>query len=348
LCLFALGWSAATLAIGISQGLWLVLFAQLTMGAAQAGLMPAACNAVGRWMPLGQRSLAVGFIAAGMQVGAIAASGLTGEILASLGWRMVFAAFAIPGIVWAFGFLAQFRDDPAQILPADSSELALIRSGRSIDASNLPTEVDERSELLAIALSPNMWWLCGQQICRAAGYNFFASWFPTFLQTSRGVSVADSGYLQGSVLVGSLVGALCGGLVTDWIWRRSGSLRVSRSGVGAASLAICSLLTLSAWFVESTGVAVSLLSLGAFFAACAGPCAFAATIDIGGPRVPQISATMNMCGNFAAFASAVLVARIFQHTKNWDLILLLFAGVFLAGAACWVFVNPQRPLRPGR
>ena len=94
---------------------------------------------------------------------------------------------------------------------------------------------------------------------------FFASWFPTFLQKTRGVSVEKSGYLQGVVLGGSLLGGIFGGLLTDWISRRTGSLRVSRSGVGAASLGICSIAMLGAWFVESTEVAVFLLAAGALF-----------------------------------------------------------------------------------
>ena len=55
---------------------------------------------------------------------------------------------------------------------------------------------------------------------------------------------------------------------------------------------------------------------------------------------------MNMTGNFAAAACPVLVAKLFQWTENWNLILLMFAGVFLAGAICWLFVNPQRRIWP--
>lgn len=89
-------------------------------------------------------------------------------------------------------------------------------------------------------------------------------------------------------------------------------------------------------------MAVSLIAIGAFFAALAGPCAFATTIDIGGRRVPQVFGTMNMFGNFAAASCPVLVAQFFSWTNNWDLVLLLFAGVYLAGAICWLFVNPQK------
>jgi ACS family glucarate transporter-like MFS transporter/ACS family D-galactonate transporter-like MFS transporter len=189
-----------------------------------------------------------------------------------------------------------------------------------------------------------MWWLCGQQMCRAAGYMFFASWFPSFLQETRGVSVADSGYLQGMVLGGAFAGCVGGGVVTDWIWQRSGSLSLSRSGVGATFLATCAVLILAAWLVTSTPIAVTLLSLGAFFAALAGPCALAATIDIGSDRVPRVFGLMNMSGNCAAAACPALVGTLFEWTSNWNLVLLLFAGVYLTGAVCWLFVNPAKQL----
>ena len=342
LSLFAVGWSAAMLGIGLAPGFWLLIVAQLTMGVAQAGLVPATVGSVGHWMPIAQRSLALGILGAGMQIGAIAASRYTGDMLGTLGWRWVFAAFALPGFLWTLGFFVRFRNRPTEVLPPDSRELALIQSGRCLDDSNLVSDAGELRELLAIANNPTMWWLCGQQICRSAGYMFFASWFPTFLQKTRGVTVIESGKLQGIVLGGALVGAVFGGLLTDWIWRRTGSLRVSRSGVGFASLGTCSIVILAAWFVESTQVAVFLLAFGAFCAAFAGPCAYAATIDIGETHVPQVVGLMNMSGNLAAAACPVVVGRLFQLTANWNLILLLFAGVFMAGAICWVFVNPQR------
>lgn len=342
LSVFALAWSLATLAMGVAAGFWLLIVAQLVMGMAQAGIFPASCNSVGHWIPLAQRSLACGILAAGMQIGAIAASVLTGELMSPFGWRWIFVAFAMPGILWTIGFSSWFRDRPTQVAGLNARELALIRADSSVDESPRQSSASELGELLAIARSPVMWLLCGQQICRAAGYMFFASWFPTFLQETRGVSVTESGYQQGLVLAGTLAGAIFGGTLTDWIWRRSGSLRLSRSGIGAASLGTCAFLILAAWFVQSPTLAVSLLALGAFFAALAGPCAFAATIDIGGPHVPQVFGMMNMCGNFAAAACPILVGKLFQWSANWNLVLLWFAGIYLAGAICWVFVNPRQ------
>ncbi len=337
---FACGWSVAAVCIGVAPGLWMLIVAQLLMGAAQAGIFPASCHSISHWMPQARRALACGTLAVGMQVGAIVASMATGPLIDFVYWRWVFALFAVPGFLWAAAFSLRFRDRPAEDSKVNGAELAMIRSGR-------PSE-DTRSTAPAptpwrlIICNSALWLLCGQQICRASGYMFFASWFPTFLQETRGVSVTDSGYLQALVFAGTLTGSLSGGLLTDWIWQRTGSLRLSRSGVGATFLCGCSALILAAWFVESTFLAVILLSAGSLLAALAGPCALSATIDIGGDHVPQVYGIMNMCGNFAAAACPILIAEIFQWTSNWTVVLLLFAATYLVGAICWAMVDCQQ------
>lgn len=341
---FAFGWSVAMIGISVSPWFWLLIVAQLIMGIAQAGIFPASCNSIGHWMPLSRRSLGCGVLTAGMQIGAIVASALTGTLMVLVSWRWVFVLYALPGLLWAVLFYLWFRDQPEQVDAVNAAELQLIADGRGLAASSKPEQTHEWRELVAIFGSPMMWLLCGQQICRAAGYMFFASWFPTFLQETRQVSVAESGMLQGLVFAGTFGGCLIGGTVTDWIWQRTANLRLSRSGVGAGALGACAVLILAAWFVSSPGAAVSLIALGAFCAALAGPCAFATTIDIGGPRVPQVFGAMNMFGNFAAAACPVLVAQFFEWTDNWNLVMLLFASIYLIGAICWLFVNPQKSI----
>jgi ACS family D-galactonate transporter-like MFS transporter len=337
--LFTAAGSVATLCIGLAPGLWLLLTAQLIMGAAQAGLFPASCYSISHWIPLARRTFACGILTMGMQVGAIAASILTGRFIENIPWRWVFLIYALPGIVWAIAFLMKFRDRPQNDPSVNAAELQLI--------SPVPQDSHSRSENRsapwgAIVANPAIWFLCGQQICRGAGYMFFASWFPTFLQATRGVSVVGSGYLQALVFSGTMAGCIIGGWLTDWILNRTGSLRYSRSGVGSTFLFGCSMLILAAWFVESTTVAVGLLAAGALFAALAGPCAFSATMDIGGDHVPQVFGLMNMTGNLAAAACPILVAELFEWTSNWGLVLLVFSGIYLAGAISWAFVDCSR------
>ncbi|MCA9048355.1 MAG: MFS transporter [Planctomycetaceae bacterium] len=339
LSLFLMAGAVSAIGIGLAPGLWLLLVAQLVMGAAQAGIFPASCHTISLWIPPARRTLACGILATGMQVGAILAGLLTGVLLRTTNWRIVFLIYGIPGIWWAIHFFGRFRETPQSDGRVSDQELRFIgTTSRQVDAGTQR----KPTPWTAILLNSSIWFLCGQQICRAAGYMFFASWFPTFLQETRGLSVRESGYLQALVFAGTLTGSLCGGLLTDWVWQRTGSLRLSRSGVGAVFLSACAALILTAWSVDQVLPAVLLLALGAVFAALAGPCAFSATIDIGGDHVPQVFGLMNMMGNLAAAACPILVAELFEHTADWNLVLLLFAGMYFSGAVCWAFVDPGR------
>ena len=344
LTLFALGWGIAAMLLGLAPVFWLLMAGQLLMGTAQAGIFPASCNSISHWMPLARRSLSCGILATGMQVGAIFSSWLAVILLVVVGWRWVFVLFAIPSILWAIGFLIRFRNDPNRDPAVNEAELELIRSGDPVADHSTESEIHEPTPWLSVISNSAMWLLCGQQICRAAGYMFFASWFPTFLQETRGVSISNSGLLQGLVFAATLAGSLFGGWLVDWIWKKTGSLRMSRGGIGALFLFCCGALILSAYFVHGNGPAIGLLTAGAFSAAIAGPCAFSSTIDIGGRHIPQVFGVMNMSGNFAAAATPVIVGTLFDRTENWNLVLILFAAVFFAGSLCWAFVDPAKKI----
>lgn len=338
---FAIAWSLAMFGTAISPGFWLLIAAQLVMGFAQAGFFPASINSIKDWMPMSQRSLGCGLLAVGMQVGAIAASVLTGELLAVMSWRWVFILFAIPGLIWSVLFYIRFRDRPELCSKLNRAERELIVAKSPSESTTQTEDETGRTDWLAMFRHVGLWLICGQQICRAAGYMFFASWFPTFLQQTRGVSIAQSGYMQSVVFTGALAGSLLGGLLTDWVWRRTGSLWLSRSGVGTFALGSCGLLILASWFVDDAILALGLLAVGVLCASLAGPAMGAAVIDVGGSRVAQTLGVVNMTGNFAVAVCPIVVGKLFEQTANWNLVLILFSATYLTGAVCWAFVNPS-------
>jgi MFS family permease len=204
-------------------------------------------------------------------------------------------------------------------------------------------EKPEPTPWVALATSPTLLWICGQQFFRAAGYMFFASWFPTFLRESRGVSLPTSGLLTSLPLMGVVGGTLVGGVVSDWVLNVTGSRRLARQGVAGISLAVCALLIFLAYPVADPWLAVGLISLGSFAAAFAGPCAYASTIDIGGRHVAPVFATMNMSGNLGAMLFPYAVSPFVSH-GYWDALLILFAGLYVAAALCWLFPNVDHDL----
>lgn len=339
--ILAIAWSAATAAAAPAVGFLSLLAGRVASGAAQAGLFPCSVDSLSHWFPLGGRALACGLLASFMSVGGAVAVALTGWLLdAGMNWRLIFVVFSVPGAVWAAWFFLCFRDRPELHAAVNPAELAIIRESaeppleKASDAESTPW--------LALLTSRSLWLICGQQFFRAAGYIFYASWFPTFLKETRGVSTAEAGYLTSLPLLAVVVGSPLGGVLVDWVWRRTNSRRLSRQGVAVPSMAGCAALIFAAYFTDDAVTAVMLITAGSFCAALAGPCAYTITIDMGGRHVSTVFATMNMTGNIGAALCPVVVAKFVKLTGDkWEPVLLFFAAVYLAAALCWAGLNPR-------
>lgn len=344
---FAAVWSFATAAFGWANGATLFLVGRSAAGFAQAGLFPCSAEAISRWHSLTERALASGFLAAAMQVGAIVAAPLTGVLLDVISWRMVFVLYAIPGVLWAGGFYWWFRERIEDHPSANDAEVQLVRQGRQ-DTHNSSGNNRPSVPWLRMFCNGTLWLICAQQFFRAAAYVWFASWFATYLQETRDVSREASGWLTAIPLVASLVASLTSGSLSDWVLRRTGSYGLARNGVSVVSLLICSVLVGQAYFIADARWATVSISAGAFFAACAGPCAYAATIDLGGQHVASVFGTMNMAGNLGAALLAMAVPYYRQFIENnsellqlfdgnsWNAVLVLFVAMYVLAAACWL------------
>jgi MFS family permease len=373
LTLFSVLWSVATGIGAIATGFTGMLISRLFMGAAEAGIFPCATSTMAKWFPSTRRAWVSGVLGSFMGIGAALGASLTG-LLVGLGggWQWIFALYALPGLIWAGWFYLWFRDRPEDHPSVNAAELQIIHEGTA--HSEVPAEPKDANPyddplpaenvakanpvpiptswfgiLLspawrAILTSPAMGWISAQQFFRAAGYVFYMSWFPTFLKETRGVSTVEAGALTSLPLWAQMFGSVAGGLLSDWILSRTGSRRLSRQGLAAGSQAVCAVLIMLAFPVANALLAVLLISLGAFSASLAGPCAYAITIDMGGKQVAPVFSVMNMAGNLGGVVFPVVVSRVISQANNWDLVLLIFAGVHVAAAACWLPFNPDKPI----
>jgi ACS family glucarate transporter-like MFS transporter len=269
-------------------------------------------------------------------VGAAVGSVLTGILLEWTTWRVVFGFYAFPGLLWVAWFFWWFRDRPSDHPSVNAAELALLPT-----TSTTSGDRPEATPWLKLATSSALFWICGQQFFRAAAYIFYMSWFATFLQEAHGVSRQQSGLLTSIPFWTMMVGSLAGGFTSDWVLTRSGSRRLGRQGVAFVSSLLAALLILVARFQDDVNVIVALIGLSAFCAAMAGPCAYAITIDMGGQHIATVFSIMNMAGNVGAMIFPVVVPYLVGTDKNWDLVLLVFTGINVLSAFCWLFLNPH-------
>ncbi len=327
LILFAVVWSALTAFVGAATGFTGLVVLWGLMGVAQAGIFVCATKGIGATFPTTQQAFAAGTLACCMAGGAALSQFVTGKLLGPLTWQEILIVYAVPGLVWAavFALLVPRPDTPLQPVVEPQTPVAPVRWSR-------------------LFTDRNMLLLCAQQFQRAAAVALFFTWFPRYLQEKMGVSVAESGRLAAWPLIVGMFGGLTGGTVSDWLLRRTGNARLSRQGLAVMWTAVCTVVALAAYRAASAQELVILVSIAAFCGYASGVSAYATAITMGGTRVAPVFATMNTFGNIGAGIFPFVVGRLADTTGNWNLTMLLFAGLFAGSAVCWAFLNPKGTL----
>lgn len=179
-----------------------------------------------------------------------------------------------------------------------------------------------------------------QQCFRAAAPRLFDSRLPTYLEEERGLTKKSAADLSTWPMWAGVVGGLCGGALSDYILRRTGSRRAGRNGVAIGSLVVAILWYLAAYTVTDVYQATALLAAGSFFFNFSSPCAYALTIDIGGKHLPTVFGLMNMIGNVGAwlFVSGVM---FLVSVGGWPLAFGVWLGLHVAAILCWLFLDPS-------
>lgn len=194
--------------------------------------------------------------------------------------------------------------------------------------------------------SLNLWAICIQSFFRAAGYNFFVTFFPAFLEFAYLISRTSAGRYAALPLAGVILGSLSGGLLIDAILAGSGSKWLSRSGVAAAALGLTGVLVAVSARLNSPLATVGAISLGAYFSGMAGPATWAATIDMGGRRTATIVGLMNMAGSLAGVVVTPLLGKLMDWIKagngSWDQVIFLHAAFYSVAGITWLLVRSSR------
>lgn len=323
LVIFAAAWSGLTAVVGLASGFVGLAVLWALMGAAQAGIFPCATKAIGATFPKTEQGFASGLLACCMAGGAALSVEVTGRLFGPLSWQAVLAVYAVPGLVWALVF--------AVVVPRP-------------DTPRPPDPNREPLDWTLLVADRDLVLVCLQQLQRAGATALFFTWFPRFLQETKGLTTAESGSLSKWPLLAGIVGALLGGTGSDWLLRRTGRERLSRCGISAGAMVVAAVASAAAFYAPTAGEVVLLVSVAAFCAYVSGPPAYAVALSMGGTRVALVFATMNMAGNVGAGVFPFAAGQLVGATGDWNHVILLFAGMFAGAGVCWALLNPTRTL----
>ncbi len=317
-----LWWSAFTALTGAMTGYYGLLATRFLFGAGEAGAFPNATVAVARWFPKSQRATLAGVILMASQAGGAIAPLLVVPIQMRYGWRASFFVFGLCGALWAAVWYVWFRDSPEGKVEG------------AVSRQPFPWRAAFRSKSVLALL--------GTAFCYVYVFNFFQTWFHTFLVRGRGFS--ESGLLLSALpFVVAGVANLSGGAASDRLVRRMGRTN-GRRVPGVCALALAGLLTVAAMVTRQQLPTVILLALvyGAVSFQQAG--VFGVCLDIGRSHAGAVTGLMNTASQVGAFISTVTYGYIVDRFHSYDAPFVPMAAVLFLGAAFWLKVNAAEEL----
>jgi MFS transporter, ACS family, glucarate transporter len=334
-----LWWSGFTMLTGAAQGFASLVSIRFLFGAGEAGAFPNIARSFSRWFPRRERGTANGVLFLGSRVGGMLSAPIALLLIRRWGWRASFVAFGALGIVWAAAWYRWYRDQPSDHSDVDVDELAWITQ------DGVPLE-DRRSGTpwRALLASRNLYAICAMYFAFGYGLYFYFTWLPTFLIRVLGFSVLAGGLFAALPFLLAGLADLAGGRLTDHLARTRG-LRAARCGLGFAAFLTCAMLVVASTLAPQPVAKAVLLALALASADLALGACWAVCLDVGADHAGVVTGFMNTFGNFGGLVGPIVVGVAVDRWHSWTFPFYVTAVVYAAGAAAWLAIDPNRPIR---
>jgi MFS transporter, ACS family, glucarate transporter len=337
----------------ISGALLMFIVVRFLLGAGEAVIYPSANQFVARWIPIGERGIANGWIFAGVGAGAGLTPPLITYIMIHYGWRCSFLVCSIIGFVAGGIWFLAARDTPAQHPRVSATELATIESGLTSSSFGTPIATKRNSSTEGSAPRILLPWkriLGSKEICAVTVSYFcygyvawiFFSWFYRYLAKVRGLDLKTSAFYSMLPFLAMLAGCLVGGVINDRLtkWKDA---RLGRCFLAAFAIALAGVFIACGSQVQSAKLASIVLAGGAGALYLSQSSFWSLTADVAGPSSGSVSGFMNTGNQIGAALTASLTPWIAAR-YGWTASFLVAAALCFLGAACWLIVDPAKSL----
>ena len=332
-------WSLFTILTGLARSLATLLMTRTVFGAAEAGAFPTLSRALSRWFPRDERSRANGIMWMGARSGGALAPPVAVAMMALIGWRHTFAVFGVVGLVWCAVCMFWYRDEPADHPSVNSEELRLIQLGAAP-----PPQAGERVPWKTLLLNPTMIALFCSYFASGFGFQFFVTWLPTYFMREHGLTLQRSGVFASLPLAAGALGCLMGGVIADWITRRTGSVTIGRRSVGVSGFLLGATGYVAAIYVHSAEAAIVFLMLASGAHDLTLPVLWATTTDAGGRFGGTAAGFVNLASSLSAMLAPLSAALLERMFGSFHAAFFVAAAMYLLGAVLWLIIDPRKSL----
>ncbi|WP_161811937.1 MFS transporter [Steroidobacter agaridevorans] len=295
--LFAIGWSIANIASGMSHNFAQLAASRALLGAAEPGVFPIIQRAILNWVPVERRALAIGIVMPAGNLGAILAPPLVAVMTAGIGWR---AAFIIPGLIGVSIAMLWWFADTKQAPPP------------SLDTAQPVAPDEEAASISALLRDKRYWAIIAVRMISDPVWYFYLFWIAGYLQERVGLSLSELGLVGSIPYIVAMLACLVAGRFVDRAAARGHDpirIQLRLFAITAALMPLGALITMT------SSVAIALLIITIVVSVC---------------QTWFVGFNVLLAGLFPVKINASAVGMLGAVGASTSLILNLLAGFILA------------------
>ncbi|WP_028271267.1 MFS transporter [Arthrobacter sp. UNC362MFTsu5.1] len=328
-------WSIVSMLSALANSFGFLYAARVALGISESPFFTSGLKVADKWFNKTERALPVSIVNTGSQIANAIAPPLLTFLMLTMTWRGMFVVIGAFGIVIALVWLRIYRDP--------TMKEQFIIKGAEFEEQQQPKERQAGwGELLK---QKNTWFM----VLGAFGIFYtvwvYLTWLPSYLQTARGFSLSQIGWLAGLPFLCGVIGVLTGGILSGKLIKRGVPTITARKIpiVGGALLAAAAVLPVA--YVENTALAIVLLSVGYFAAQVPIGVLWTLASDIAeSNQVASLGAIQNFGGFLGAAVAPIVTGFILNETGgNYTLVFLIGGMLLIVGALSYgIFVKDRR------
>lgn len=321
---FAIGlvfWSLTSAATALAGSMRQLLGLRVLLGVGESVTTPAGMRWIRFHCPESQRGLAVGLYMAAAKLGPGIGAPIAAWLIAHSGWRWMFVALGLGGLVWLAPWLKLVANDDRQI------EAAQVREA---PATRVP--------FLKVIASPVIWGTVIGTFCYQYFVYFCMTWMPAYFVDRHGLSLKSSAWYTMFSFIGMATVATLAGWAADRLIARGGDPVRVRKAFTIAGFLVASTELIGAYSdTASVSLFFAVFSLSGLGLTTANYWALTQTL-IPGAAVGRIVGIQNCAANLPGIVAPLLTGWLIQTTGSYTAPMQAIWLFLLAGVASYLFL----------
>jgi MFS transporter, ACS family, hexuronate transporter len=318
MALAAFWWSLFTALTAVGVGFISFLILRILFGFGEGPQGSVTAKTMGNWFPQREMGAAMGISQASTPLGGAICTPIVAWMIAASGsWRLPFIILGAIGIVCAIGWYIVVRDKPEQHPWITAKELAYLNGG----------DFGKRPEFAADGTVPPVSKYLKQPLVWSTAFAFFGyawvlftflSWFPIYLVQARHLDIKSLAISASIPWITGTIGMAIGGVITDWIGRKTGNPAKARKWFMVICLIGVGITFAPSAMVQSVTGAVTLMAISVFLLYLTGAQYFSIIADlVPSSRIGGVAGFVHFIANTAGIVAPIITGALVTSTGQW-------------------------------